>query len=62
MRHDWFANSLDDPAAPPLNDSPAHAIAHAWDEVERAGGVRAFLRSCGVTEAQLEAVRGRLVG
>ena len=62
MRHDWYVAywGRDDPRDP-LNDSPASAMEFTWDQVERAGGVKAFLRDCGVTDAELAAVRERLL-
>ena len=63
MRHEWFAAYWDDgdPAAP-LNDSPAHAMEHAWDMVQEAGGIVAYLRSCGLSYEEIEAVRAHLRG
>ena len=62
MRHDWYVAywGRSDPRNP-LNDSPASAMEFTWDQVERAGGVEAFLRDCGVTDAELAAVRERLL-
>ena len=63
IRHEWFAAYWDDgdPAAP-LNDSPAHAMEHAWDMVQEAGGIVAYLRSCGLSYEEIEAVRAHLRG
>ncbi len=41
--------------------SPAYAIEHAWDVVETAGGVVAFLHGCGIDYETIEAVKARLV-
>lgn len=62
MRHDWFKASWEDgESSSPFNDSPAHAIEHAWDVVEAHGGVTAFLLSCGVTYEEMAEVRRRLL-
>lgn len=41
--------------------SPAYAIEHAWDAVEAAGGVVAFLHDCGIDYETIAAVKARLV-
>ena len=62
MRHEWFETywESDDPDAT-LNDSPAHAMEHAWDMLQAKGGVVAYLRSCGLSYEEIEAVRSHLL-
>lgn len=62
MRHEWFVSAWNYPSPTQvLNDSPAHAMEHAWGVVEGHGGARAFLLSCGVTEDQIVAARDRIL-
>lgn len=42
-------------------DSPAYAIEYAWDAVEAAGGVVAFLHDCGIDYETIAEVKARLV-
>ena len=44
-----------------FSDSPVCAIEHAWDVVAAAGGPVAFLRECGLSNEEIEAVRARLL-
>lgn len=62
MRHEWFAQAWEYQDMVPLNDSPAHAMEHAWETVQAAGGVVPYLHSCGVSYEDLARVRERLVG
>lgn len=62
MRHAWFAEVWEHRDMAPLNDSPAHALEHAWETVQAEGGVVPYLRSCGVSNDEIARVRARLVG
>ena len=64
MRYDWYEyvwnNGPDDPHYA-FNDSPANAVEHALAFVEARGGVVPYLRECGVSYEEIEAVRARLL-
>ncbi|MBR2683828.1 MAG: tyrosine-protein phosphatase [Atopobiaceae bacterium] len=61
MRHDWFAAGWGEKGFTALNDSPAHAMEHAWDHLEALGGVAAYLVDCGLTYEEIAAIRARLL-
>jgi len=64
MRDPWYAGDWarqEEMDRENFSDSPTYAIEHVWDVIEAAGGTLAFLRSCGLTNEELAAVRARLL-
>lgn len=61
MRHWWFEVQWGEPNNMQLDDSPAHAMEHAWDVVRREGGVVPFLIGCGLSNQEIAAIQARIL-
>ncbi len=64
-RNEWYLSQFDSAAkkGPDHNmlDSPFEVAVHVWDRIEQAGGIEEFLRSCGISDEVMDAVKAHLL-